>query len=102
MRACCTLCPLPCGRRVIYPQRLNGEPYLAGLIKLFSQMTREVVRSPGPGIRARSTAIFCPQPEQHSLLDAADAKIDEAAYAAAATPSRTGHPSTTTACRPQA
>jgi glycolate oxidase FAD binding subunit len=26
----------------------------------------------------------------------------EAAYAAAATPSRTGHPSTTTACRPQA
>ena len=26
----------------------------------------------------------------------------ETAYAAAATPSRTGHPSTTTACRPQA
>jgi len=95
-------CSAPlCIRRVIYPQRLNGEPYLAGLIKLFSQ-TREVVRSPGPGIRARSTAIFCLQPEQHSLLDAADAKIDEAAYAAAATPSRTGHPSTTTACRPQA
>ena len=96
-----TSCSAPI-RRVIYPQRLNGESYLAGLIKLFSQMTREVVRSPGPGIRARSTAIFCLQPEQHSLLDAADAKIDEAAYAAAATPSRTGHPSTTTACRPQA
>jgi hypothetical protein len=45
-------------RRVIYPQRLSGESYLAGLIKLFSQMTREVVRSPGPGIRARSTAFF--------------------------------------------
>jgi hypothetical protein len=43
---------------VIYPQRLNGESYLAGLIKLVSQMTREVVRSPGPGIRARSTAFF--------------------------------------------
>ena len=60
----------------------------------------------GKVTRARDTGakhgIFCLQPEQHSLLDAADAKIDEAAYAAAATPSRTGHPSTTTACRPQA
>jgi hypothetical protein len=35
-------------------QRLSGESFF----KLFSQMTREVVRSPGPGIRARSTAIF--------------------------------------------
>jgi hypothetical protein len=31
---------------------------LTGLIKLFSQTTREVVRSPGPGARVRSTAFL--------------------------------------------
>jgi hypothetical protein len=46
-----------------YQEAVNAAPhrrvfYLAGLIKLFSQMTREVVRSPGPGTRAQSTAIF--------------------------------------------
>ena len=55
----------------------------AGLIKLFSRTTREVVGSPGPGTRARSTAIFAFNLSR-PLLDAADAKSDGAAYAAAA------------------
>ena len=65
-------------------------------------MTREVVRYQDPRYGRETRQILALQPEQHSLLDAADAKIDEAAYAAAATTSRTGHPPTTTACRPQA
>ena len=51
----------------------------AGLIKLFSRTTREVVRSPGPGTRARSAAFIAFNLSTAPLKDAADAYSDEAA-----------------------